>query len=587
MRDITSTFNPILNLPDRAQAFEKYAEAASQLARTADYRKLGQEALATALSVNHANQGPRADMPGKPQLQAPPPRADGSKPDTGVDMFTLLMAMLSELFGDVDGNKLKSRLAMVQNIAADKQQGLEKTSAEYIAAVESLATAEGQVGGSQEELLNLDERVRHFRGLLQASEARLAGLDAESPEYAAELARRDQLKGELASHAQTLQKTTEAHLQRVEIANAAARTVAAISVKVIDGAARSPAVKDAHDSALSSSAQALLNRLKLIELLGESAQNKEELNQELFLELQAKLQEHMQLESDKYLEEVRKAQALQETMGCIGKIIGGLVIAVSLAIGILTVNPALIAAGLIGGAMMLADGIVEATTGVSFMAVAMKPLMDLMQEAIKLFTDIFTELLLKLGVDPETAKEIAQVAGMIQGIAATLAAVVLVAVVGVQVIGPMVSALSSKLASLVAQVAPAAVQSLKQMASAVGNTLTQLLTQLRSVITRSADSVSMARYIANLEIAQAVTEFAGVAAQGGMQLASGVHQAKAAELLADVRVRMAISEEISQYLSRIVEDYGQAMRDRTRQIEQVFADLQRSQFVKLQMSSRI
>jgi invasin B len=151
----------------------------------------------------------------------------------------------------------------------------------------------------------------------------------------------------------------------------------------------------------------------------------------------------------------------------------------------------------------------------------------------------------------------------------------------------MVSALSSKLASLVAQVAPAAVQSLKQMASAVGNTLTQLLTQLRSVITRSADSVSMARYIANLEIAQAVTEFAGVAAQGGMQLASGVHQAKAAELLADVRVRMAISEEISQYLSRIVEDYGQAMRDRTRQIEQVFADLQRSQFVKLQMSSRI
>jgi invasin B len=50
---------------------------------------------------------------------------------------------------------------------------------------------------------------------------------------------------------------------------------------------------------------------------------------------------------------------------------------------------------------------------------------------------------------------------------------------------------------------------------------------------------------------------------------------------------MAISEEISNYLTRFVEDYGQAMRDRTRQIEQVFADLQRSHSAHLQMSRHI
>jgi invasin B len=217
------------------------------------------------------------------------------------------------------------------------------------------------------------------------------------------------------------------------------------------------------------------------------------------------------------------------------------------------------------------------------MAEAMKPLMTVMQEAIKLFTDLYTKLLIAFGVDPETAKDIAQIAGMIQGIVSTLAAIALAVVVGVQVIGPMVSAVASKLASMVAQAAPAAMQAMKQVASSVGNTLTQMLTQLRGFITNGADPVSLARYAANLEIAQAVTEFGGVAAQGGLQIRSGVHQAQAAEHLADVRVRMAISEEITAYLTRVVEDYGQAMRDRTRQIEQVFADMQRSHSVNLQI----
>jgi invasin B len=213
----------------------------------------------------------------------------------------------------------------------------------------------------------------------------------------------------------------------------------------------------------------------------------------------------------------------------------------------------------------------------------MKPLTTVMQEAIKLFTELYTKLLIGLGVDPETAKDIAQIAGMIQGIAATLAAVALVAVVGAQVIGPMISAIASKLASVVAQAAPAAVQAFKQMASSAANSLTHMLTQLRSFITNGADPVSLARYAANLEIAQAITEFSNVAVQGGLQIRSGVHQAQAAEHLADVRVRMAISEEITSYLTQLVDDYGQAMQDRTRQIEQVFADMQRSHSVSLQM----
>ena len=259
----------------------------------------------------------------------------------------------------------------------------------------------------------------------------------------------------------------------------------------------------------------------------------------------------------------------------------------TIAAGVLTANPVLIAVGVIGAAVMISDSVIQQATGVSFMAEAMKPLTTVMQEAIKLFTELYTKLLVAFGVDPETAKDIAQIAGMIQGIAATLAAVALVAVVGVHVIAPMLGAIASNLASAFSGVAPAAMQVFKQAASTAGNSLTQMLTQLRSFITNGADAVSLARYAANLQTAQAVTEFGNVAVQGGLQVQSGVHQAQAAEHLADVRVRMAISEEITAYLTRLVDDYGQAMQVRTRQIEQVFADMQRSHSVSLQMARHV
>ncbi|WP_433739480.1 type III secretion system translocon subunit SctE [Pseudomonas putida] len=585
MSEIRSTFNTVIQgALSRTEAFEKYGKAAAQAARTENFQKAGQEALARLMSVNYQGaHNASATGTGRPVLQAPPPGADGNKQETNGDLFTLLMAMISELIGEVDVNKLKNRLAMLQTMAGARQQGHEKLAAEYAAAVEALEAAEGAVGSSQEHLDQLQSRVQHAQGLLDECEARLAGLDPESPEYARELALRDQLKGELAGHTQTLQKATDAHLKLIEIANANAKTLAVVAIKVQETGLGGSSIKESNEKALSSSALALLNRLKIIEMLGEAAQNKEELSQELFQELQARLQEKMQLESDKYLEEVRKAEALQKTMGCIGAIVGAILTVATIAAGVLTANPVLIAVGVIGAAIMISDAVVKEATGTSFMAEAMKPLTTVMQEAIKLFTELYTRLLIAVGVDEQTARDIAQIAGMIQGIASTLAAVALVAVVGAQVIGPMVSAVASKLASVVAQAAPATMQAMRQLASSLGNSLTQMLTQLRGFITHGADPVTLARYAANLEIAQAVTEFGNVAVQGGLQIRSGMHQAQAAVHLADVKVRMAISEEITSYLTRLVEDYGTAMQDRTRQIEQVFADLQRSHSVSLQM----
>ncbi|MCK8688590.1 cell invasion protein SipB, partial [Pseudomonas umsongensis] len=132
------------------------------------------------------------------QLHLPQARTSGKESEG--DLFTLLMAMISELIGEVDVNKLKHRLAMLQSMAGAKQQGHEKLAVEYAEAVAALEAAEGTVGGSQQNLEKLREKVQQCQGLLDESEARLTKLDPESPEYASELALRNHLKGELANH---------------------------------------------------------------------------------------------------------------------------------------------------------------------------------------------------------------------------------------------------------------------------------------------------------------------------------------------------------------------------------------------------
>jgi invasin B len=359
MTDISNAAHPVFpGILSRTEAFEIYGKAASQAARTVEFQKAGQEVLAGLMSVSYESSEHRksSGITGRPQLHAPPIPYEGKESEG--DLYTLLMAVIQALLGTVDVNKRESRLALLLSKASEKQQGYEKLAAEYAAAVEALEAAEGAVGSSQEHLDHLQERVRQVQGLLNESEERLAGLDPESPEYARELALRDQLKGELTSHTQTLQKATDGHLKLLEIANANAKTLAAVATKVQEAGLGGSSIKESNEKALSSSALALLNRLKIIELLGESAQNKEELSQELFLELQAKLQEHMKLESEKYLEEVRKAEALQKTMGCIGVIVGALLTVATIVAGVLTANPVLIAVGVIGAAVMISDAVV-------------------------------------------------------------------------------------------------------------------------------------------------------------------------------------------------------------------------------------
>lgn len=85
-------------------------------------------------------------------------------------------------------------------------------------------------------------------------------------------------------------------------------------------------------------------------------------------------QAEMKSKSDEYEEQVRKAEEAQKMAGCIGKILGGL----SIALGAITTifGGAGVALMAVGIALMVADPIVEAITGESLTGMIMNPLME-------------------------------------------------------------------------------------------------------------------------------------------------------------------------------------------------------------------
>lgn len=179
-------------------------------------------------------------------------------------------------------------------------------------------------------------------------------------------------------------------------------------------------------------------------------------------ELKNKLSEAAAKDSEKkaqeYEDNVRKSEEMQKVMGCIGKVLGWVITAVSFAAAIFT-GGASLAFAAVGLALAIGDEISQAVTGVSFMAEAMKPIMEsIVQPMMELLGSAYAKILESLGVDKATAQMIGQIMGAIA------AAVIMVAAVVVA------GNIASKLSSVVAKKIGTNVMD-KVMNNAVGDVL--------------------------------------------------------------------------------------------------------------------
>ncbi|MFK3816436.1 type III secretion system translocon subunit SctE [Pseudomonas sp. NPDC089407] len=553
----------------RQASRERYAEAASSAANTRAYQRAADTALANLQSVNYTAQaqGGNAAALGRPILALP--AAGAERAEMGPEnRFTQLMASIISLLGNVSMESIKSRLEVLKSIAKASADGNKALSDNYLKAVAELEAAVASASKSVEELAKAKANVDSAQRALADAESALGQTEPGTPEHAKALAARDLAQGKLAGAQQQLSKVKTEYLAAVMVVGEAAIKAEALAGLLEDAGLVDTAVLDGMKRQLNAAATMVLLMASVAVWLGESAETKIEAEQELFRSMQAARQAFMEKESEKHLEQVRKAEAASKTAGCIGKILGAVLTVVSV-VGAAFTGGASLALAAVGVGLMAADMLVKELTGVSFMEKAMKPLMDnILGPMIQAIGKGIADLLKKAGIDAASAEMAGMIMGAIIGAVAMVAVLVVVAVVGKSAAGRVASAMGNMFGKLANKMAP---DMLKQAARAVSNGFSSVMTKARASIGLKSDPNSLGMYASRLAASVAVVETGGIAAQSALEIKSGIHQRNAAQHLAELEFAKVISEELKHYLNDMVQLFDQSMKAKDDAIKKAFS----------------
>lgn len=152
-------------------------------------------------------------------------------------------------------------------------------------------------------------------------------------------------------------------------------------------------------------------------------------------------------------------------MGCIGKVLGALLTIVSVVAAVFT-GGASLALAAVGLAVMVADEIVKAATGVSFIQQALNPIMEhVLKPLMELIGKAITKALEGLGVDKKTAEMAGSIVGAIVAAIAMVAVIVVVAVVGKGAAAKLGNALSKMMGETIKKLVPNVLKQLAQNGS--------------------------------------------------------------------------------------------------------------------------
>lgn len=311
---------------------------------------------------------------------------------------------------------------------------------------------------------------------------------------------------------------------------------------------------------------------KLGELGAKASMNELDAKHELFEQQQAASQAEAKKNSDDFEAQQQKAEQMQKTMGCIGKILGAVVAVIGVVAAAFTGGASLALAG-IGLALCVADQIDQAVTGNSFIAQAMQPLMDhVLKPLMNLLSDAVTKVLEDCGVSEDKAK----LAGSVIGAVLTGAALIAAAVVGGSAVSEMatqlVGAISSQLAEMAETVVGKMISELvdgvaEGMDSALEKSgVKDLMAKMSTGMDRlktsiGADTKEGAEKIAvRLKYVAETTSVANAATQTGLGIESGEAQKGAMDALAEMKRALANNQLFSQLMSQAVDTYSQQIK---------------------------
>ncbi|WP_043589698.1 type III secretion system translocon subunit SctE [Chromobacterium haemolyticum] len=535
-------------LSGNTQASEKFVDAAQKSAQALFTMRVSDDAGAAK---------PRSDLNTPPLTQ---PTAKAKEELDGAGKLTLLLGQLMSLLGNVSLSQLESRIAtwrammdaqaaMGQKLSDELQQAI----GEAEQATEAYQTALGDLKTAKETLEAAKQK-------LAQAQAKLDGLTQEDAGYQQALAARDQAANEAQAAKlkadKAEQAATDAHnLAKDKTAKADSLLTQAQGLNTKGGA-----VQQGAEDHLTGVAKLTMLMAMFVEMVGKNSEESLKNDLALFQAMQEGRQKEMDKKSAEYQEEVRKAEELNRTMGCIGKILGAVLTVVSVVAAVFT-GGASLALAAVGLALMVADEVVKATTGESFMEKAMKPIMDAVMAMLKPLMDlvgkIVSETLKAFGVDKSLADTIGSIAGMIYAAVAMVFAVVAISMVGKGVASKLGGALSKMMGDSMRKMVPTL---LKEMAKNGSKVLTQGFQRLANSLGLPKDAAAkqlmantLNRVVVGGEVAQAAT-------QAGGNVAQGVFMKNASDMLADFTLARAAMEQIEQWLKQAVEVFASTQK---------------------------
>ncbi|UGA39605.1 type III secretion system translocon subunit SctE [Chromobacterium haemolyticum] len=444
---------------------------------------------------------------------------------------------------------MDAQAAMGQKLSDELQQAI----GEAEQATEAYQTALGDLKTAKETLEAAKQK-------LAQAQAKLDGLTPEDAGYQQALAARDQAANEAQAAKlkadKAEQAATDAHnLAKDKTAKADSLLTQAQGLNTKGGA-----VQQGAEDHLTGVAKLTMLMAMFVEMVGKNSEESLKNDLALFQAMQEGRQKEMDKKSAEYQEEVRKAEELNRTMGCIGKILGAVLTVVSVVAAVFT-GGASLALAAVGLALMVADEVVKATTGESFMEKAMKPIMDAVMTMLKPLMDlvgkIVSEALKAFGVDKNLADTIGSIAGMIYAAVAMVFAVVAISMVGKGVASKLGGALSKMMGDSMRKMVPTL---LKEMAKNGSKVLTQGFQRLANSLGLPKDAAAkqlmantLNRVVVGGEVAQAAT-------QAGGNVAQGVFMKNASDMLADFTLARAAMEQIEQWLKQAVEVFASTQK---------------------------
>ncbi|HEC8710317.1 TPA: type III secretion system translocon subunit SctE [Salmonella enterica subsp. enterica serovar Poona] len=458
--------------------------------------------------------------------------------------LTLLLGRLATLMGDNSVSQLASRLENRLAVMASQQQQGEQLSGAFQAASEQAQSAMDVYKTALDSLAAAQAAYHDGAGKLERAEATLDGLAPGAPGYALLKQEVDALRNELPA----LRHHLETALSAAEGAHRSARE----KTEKLDGIASQiqgafltgGRAEQYQTDNLNSIARFTMLLSIFIELVGKNNEESLKNDMALFRALQESRQEDMLRKSEEYQEETRKAEVLNRTMGCVGKVVGALLTVASVVAAAFTGGAALgLAAASL--ALILADGIVKATTGTSFIQEALnpviqhvlKPLMDIIGKAV-------AEILKGLGVDRETAEMAGNILGAIVAAVASVVVIMGVAILGKGAVSKLGHVLKKMMDEAIKKLLPDALKQAMQNGSRI----------LSHGMQRLAGTQGSRAALLNKTVLG--VSGANTAAQSGATVAEGVFLKKASDAFAGFTLSRFSGEQLRQWLKQAVDTFG-------------------------------